>query len=170
MNPYRSFHESYPTSEGEASSLSSSRTLRPTVDARRRGGAGVEQGNVASTTAHPVVFDIRTQEELQRMIRDFPIVVVDVWAAYCNPCKMLLPKYEKIARKYERHFHDRHIIFVKDNIEQNPDLHKPDVRVVPTFFIYVHGQRYHIANFGEIEATVESALNDVMASSMSPAS
>lgn len=159
MNPYRTFHESYPSSEGGSTTPSSSPSPRPTMDVRAR---TMDTGRVTVESPHPVVFDIRSNEELEKILQDFPIVVVDVWAAYCNPCKMLMPKYERIARKFERHFHNRHIIFLKDNIEQNQDIHKPHVRVVPTFFIYVRGQRYHIANFSEIEATVESALNDVM--------
>lgn len=147
----------------------STSSLRPTMDIRA-GRPPPIVGSTNTTTqqhgqASPVVFDLQSAEELQRMIHDFPIVVVDVWAPYCNPCRMLMPKFEKIARKYEGAFRDRRLIFVKDNIEVNADIHKPLVRVVPTFFVYVHGERYHISSFGEIEATVDSALMDVIQSS-----
>lgn len=164
MNPYRTFHESYPYPDGgggrEHSAASPSNALRPTVDVR---SASADTGRMTVESRNPVVFDCTSNDELQRLIQEFPVVVVDVWAPYCNPCKMLLPKYERIARKYEKQFQERRIIFLKDNIELNADIHKPHVRVVPTFFVYVHGQRYHISTFSEIEPTVESALNDTMA-------
>lgn len=107
-------------------------------------------------------FDIKSNQALHDILDKFPIVVVDVWAAFCNPCKLLMPKYEKIAQKYAQYFKNGYIIFIKDNIEQNPDIHKPHVSVVPTFFIYVNKKRYQISDFREIDATVESALRDII--------
>lgn len=107
-------------------------------------------------------FDIKSNQEFNDILDKFPIVVVDVWGAFCNPCKLLMPKYEKIAQKYAQYFQNGYIIFIKDNIEQNLDIHKPHVSVVPTFFIYVHKKRYQISDFREIDTTVESALRDVI--------
>jgi hypothetical protein len=73
---------------------------------------------------------------------------------------MLMPKYEKIAVRYGNY--PQHIIFLKDNIEENPTIHKPLVTVVPTFFMYVYGQRYKISEFGELDSTVQAALVDVL--------
>ena len=161
MNPYRTFHESYTSLDNDTSTTGS---IAPVRSLSQRAMEPQSVTTTTTTNPNPIVFDIRSNEELAKIVQDFPIVVVDVWAPYCNPCRMLMPKYEKIARKYERAFHDRLLIFVKDNIEQNIDIHKPHVRVVPTFFVYVHGQRYHISTFSEIEPTVESALNDVLSS------
>lgn len=116
--------------------------------------------NAPSPNEKQVVYNIDTMESFQHILQSYPIVVVDVWAAYCNPCKMLMPKYEKIAQRYGNY--PQHIIFLKDNIEENATIHKPLVTVVPTFFMYVYGHRYKISEFGELDSTVQAALIDVL--------
>lgn len=108
------------------------------------------------------VFDIQDKESFEAILKIFPIVVVDVWAAYCNPCRMMAPKYENVANAFRRKHEQRMIIFLKDDIEQHSDIHKPLVSVVPTFFMYVNGKRYHVPDFRELEVTVEAALTDIM--------
>jgi len=148
MNPYKTVNESYLESVNPSPIAPSTAQRRQIVS---------QQPN----TKPSIVYDIDSLETFEKILKDFPIVVVDVWAAYCNPCKMLMPKYEMIARKFEGHFRDKHIIFLKDNIEMNVNIHKPLVTVVPTFFMYVNGKRYHISDFREMEVTIQSALNDV---------
>lgn len=123
------------------------------------GGGGGGGGDGSSSSAY--VFDVGSKEEFESIVSSFPIVVVDVWAGYCNPCNMMAPKYADLALKFRTEHQRQQVIFVKDNIETNVDIHKPLVTVVPTFFMYVHGKRYHIPDFREMEITVQTALNDI---------
>lgn len=134
MNQYGSFHETY----------------KSPYDATDGGSAS------------PIVYDIDGKESFQKIVDLFPIVVVDVWAPYCNPCKMMAVKYENVAKMFQKQHENHQIIFMKDNIEQHDDIHKPHVTVVPTFFMYVHGKRFHIPDFREMQVTIESALSDVL--------
>lgn len=105
-----------------------------------------------------IVFDIDTEESFQNILESFPIVVVDVHAPWCRPCKMLNPKYNELAKKYEDAFHQQQVIFLKDNIENNEDIHKPIVTVVPTFFIYVKGKRNIVEKFSDIDGILQDLL------------
>lgn len=131
MNPYKSFNESYSSPYESIEGQDS------------------------------VTFDIESKESFERILKMFPIVVVDVWAAYCNPCKMILPKFESLARSFQQQHKEAKIIFMKDNIEVHDDIHKPLVSVVPSFFMYVHGKRYPVPDFRELDVTIETALADI---------
>lgn len=106
----------------------------------------------------PLVFDIKDPENFEDIVSNFPIVVVDVWSNKCRPCLMLSPKYNELAQKYEEAFHQQKIIFLKDNIEQNENIHKPLVMVVPTFFVYIRGQKHVVEKFSDIDIIVKDLL------------
>ena len=63
-------------------------------------------------------------------------VLVDFWAEWCGPCKMIAPALEEIA-----HDMDGKITVAKMNIDDNP--HTPSkygVRGIPTFIVFKDGQ------------------------------
>lgn len=63
-------------------------------------------------------------------------ILVDFWAEWCRPCKMIAPILEEVAQEYG----DK-VIFAKVNIEENPSIApKFNIRGIPTLLIFKHGK------------------------------
>ncbi len=84
------------------------------------------------------VFEATGQSFQQAVIersRSVP-VVVDFWAPWCNPCLMLGPVLEKLAREYEGKF-----LLAKVNTESEPELSAQfGIRSIPAVFALRNGQ------------------------------
>ena len=63
-------------------------------------------------------------------------VLVDFWAEWCGPCKMISPALEEIAKKM-----DGRVQIAKMNIDDNPMTpQKYGVRGIPTLMLFRDGQ------------------------------
>ena len=73
-------------------------------------------------------------------------VLVDYWAEWCGPCKMIAPLLDAVARDYVGR-----LTVVKINIDENPRTPQHyGVRGIPTLMLFKDG---------EVEATKVGALS-----------
>lgn len=64
------------------------------------------------------------------------VTVVDLWAEWCGPCKMMNPVIEELASEY-----DGRAVVGKLNVDDNPEVPTNyNVRGIPTFLIFKGGE------------------------------
>lgn len=63
-------------------------------------------------------------------------VVVDFWAEWCGPCKMIAPALEELSGELEGK-----VKIAKVNIDENPDIAAQyGVRSIPTLYMFKNGE------------------------------
>jgi thioredoxin 1 len=83
--------------------------------------------------ATKTVTDASFQEDV--ISADQP-VLVDFWAEWCGPCRMIAPALEEISREM-----GEKVTIAKLNIDDNPDAPaKYGVRGIPTMILFKNGQ------------------------------
>lgn len=82
---------------------------------------------------HPVTITDRTFVET---VKKYPFVVVDCWAPWCGPCRMVAPILEDLAKEYAGK-----IVFAKLNVDENPRVASEyAIMAIPTLFIFKYGE------------------------------
>jgi thioredoxin 1 len=89
-------------------------------------------GTEKPTSNKPIEINDATFEEVIKN----PLVVVDCWAPWCGPCRMVAPVVEEMARDYAGK-----ILFGKLNVDENqkvPAQHQ--IMSIPTLLVFKEGK------------------------------
>jgi thioredoxin 1 len=77
-----------------------------------------------------------TDATFKEMIQNHPLVVVDCWAPWCGPCRMVAPIIEELSRDYAGK-----ISFGKLNVDENREVSMQyDIMSIPTLLVFKNGK------------------------------
>jgi thioredoxin 1 len=98
---------------------------------------------------------VLTDANFDEVINGGKPVLVDFWAEWCGPCKMIGPVVEELAGDYEGK-----AVIAKLNVDENPQTTaKFGVRSIPTLLVFKGGQVVD----KQIGAVPKSVLNQKLA-------
>lgn len=85
---------------------------------------------------------------------DLP-VIVDFWAPWCGPCRMVAPTLDKLAKEYAGK-----LLVAKVNTDENPEwMMKYGIQGIPTMLFVSGGKVIH----RQVGALPEPMLRDIVA-------
>lgn len=81
------------------------------------------------------IIHVSDEDFEQQVLKSDVPVLVDYWAEWCGPCKMIAPVLDEIAEEY-----DGKLKIAKLNIDDNPETPpKYGIRGIPTLMLFKNG-------------------------------
>lgn len=69
-------------------------------------------------------------------INKFPLLLVDFWAPWCGPCRMMSPLIDQIGKEYVGK-----LVVGKVNVDENPTVSRQSgISSIPTLILFMRGQ------------------------------
>jgi thioredoxin 1 len=80
--------------------------------------------------------NVVTDANFEELINGSKPVVVDFWAEWCGPCRMIAPFVEELAEEYEEK-----VFIGKLNVDENEEVTaRFGIRSVPTLLFFKNGE------------------------------
>lgn len=83
-----------------------------------------------------MAFELTDSNFKEQILEKDVVAVVDFWAEWCGPCRMIGPHIEDMAKEYEGK-----ALIAKVNVDHNPEISmKYGVRSIPTVLYIKNGE------------------------------
>ncbi|HUV80022.1 MAG TPA: thioredoxin [Candidatus Bathyarchaeia archaeon] len=124
------------------------RDMEEKVKARKEGGD--KGGGIID---HPLTI---TDGTFVEAVKKYPLLVVDCWAPWCGPCKMIAPVLEEMAKEYAGR-----VVFGKLNVDENPRIATEyAIMAIPTLFIFKNGDPVDVIQGALPKPYLEARIKD----------
>lgn len=79
--------------------------------------------------------ELTTNNFDENVLKAQGLVLVDFWATWCGPCKLMSPIVDELATELDG------VVVGKVNVDENPDLARQfNILSIPTFIVFKSGQ------------------------------
>jgi len=113
-----------------------------------------------SAISEPIVL---TDSNFKSEIAKYPLMLVDFWAPWCGPCRMVSPIIEQLAREYSGR-----VAFGKVNVDENQMISASfGIQSIPTMMIFKNGKAVDVMIGAMPKGQIEMKLKQQLSSNSS---
>ena len=99
-----------------------------------------------------------TDGNFNQTVERHPLTVVDFWAPWCAPCRMVSPVIEQLSRDYVGK-----VAFGKVNVDENPMLSSSfNIQSIPTIMLFSRGRAVDAVIGAVPKQTIESKIRSYL--------
>ena len=110
-----------------------------------------------SSITEPIVL---TDSNFASEVSKYPILLVDFWAPWCGPCRMVSPMIEQLSREYSGK-----VAFGKVNVDENQRIAASfGIQSIPTLMIFKGGKTVDVMVGALPKAQIEMKLKQQLLS------
>lgn len=101
-----------------------------------------------------------TDLNFEEKILKYAYLLVDFWAPWCGPCRMVSPVIEQLAKEYAGR-----IVFAKVNVDENQSIAKSfAIQSIPTMISFKNGKVFDVITGALPKTQIEIKLKQLLAS------
>ena len=105
-----------------------------------------------------MVIDVTDQSFEEKVIKSTLPVLVDLWAPWCGPCRMVAPVVDKLAEKYDGRFK-----FCRLNVDESPQTAaKYRIMAIPTLMFFKDGEAVDTVVGAVPERVLEPKIEELL--------
>ena len=105
-----------------------------------------------------MVTDVTDQDFEEEVIKSTLPILVDFWAPWCGPCRMVAPIVDKLAGMYESRFK-----FCRLNVDENPQTAaKYRIMSIPTLIFFKNGEAADTVIGAVPERALQSKIDELL--------
>ena len=102
-----------------------------------------------------------TQELLQEKIKNGEKLVVDFWAPWCGPCKVMKPAFEKVAEEYRKE--NSEVQLYTMDVDKNKEFASSlGIRAIPTVKSFSGGKEVYSQPGMQMEGQIKQLVTNLI--------
>ncbi len=99
-----------------------------------------------------------TDDDFEKQAKACPLLLVDFWAEWCGPCRMIAPILEELAKEYEGR-----LSIGKLNVDENRQTAaRFGIRSIPTILLFKNGSRVEQIVGAHPKANIKAKIDQLL--------